>query len=111
LDLFEQYINRAIAARRPDLQPINDLKNIANLYFNADQYPEVLRSLLAGRMEDIPPQVRSNGFREYLHAYSFADNSGKKYLGTFYDSDLLEQDPQVIDIVAYPSHAPITEQV
>jgi hypothetical protein len=42
-------------------------------------------------------------FREYVEIYKITAENGAVYLATFYDSDALEQDPQLMDLIPMKS--------
>lgn len=79
---------------------VNELVSLHSIIFNMEDYPAIALLLKENKIAEINTfEVNtSQKFREYLDIVRFTDESGKKYLATVYDSDAMEQDPEVLDI-------------
>lgn len=104
MDLFEQYILKALKAAPMPLGEVVQLVHVQDLPFKHETYPKLLEGLKNGNLPEPSEQGKEEtDFRQYLIIYKIIAENGAVYLGTFYDSDALEQDPQLIDLIAVKS--------
>lgn len=97
---YNDYVIRSILANNKfGITIVNDLLSQNTLPFVKEDYP-IIENLIRSNNDKAIPTYTNSSYqnREYLEIMSFADQIGKKYIVTVYDSDALEQDPQVIEI-------------
>jgi len=97
---YDEYILRALKAV-PELRgEIAHLAHVRSLNFNQVTYPQLLESLKSGQPLQLTGQSEGKSdFGEYVEIYKITTKNGAFYLATFYDSNALEQDPQIIDLI------------
>ena len=67
---------------------------------DSELYPQAVQLIRANRSDLIPEPKHSPGdFQQYLILYQVKTKEGRLYYATFYDSDALEQDPQLIELI------------
>lgn len=85
------------------ISQVLDLIGINDLIHTLDTYNTIEELIKSGDIEKIKTLSSENNFqafRQYLHVYTFRDQNNNSFVATIYDSDALEQDPQVIKL--YP---------
>jgi hypothetical protein len=88
-----------LADKECRITEVNELESVKYLRFNYEEYPAVEQLLKNNNWHQInETQEPDNGFREYLEIILFKDQSKRPFVAAVYDSDALEQDPQLIDI-------------
>lgn len=100
VNIYDGYVIRNILANNQfEIEEVNNLESIKSLSFFKEEYPTIESFIKVGNIEAIKTfsenKLRSG---EYLDVMLFNDEKQKKYIVTVYDSDILEQDPQVIEI-------------
>lgn len=97
---YNGYIIRSILARNQfNIKEINNLESLKSVCFFKEEYPIIECFIKEANIEAIktfPTNELRSG--EYLDVILFNDEKQKKYIVTVYDNDMLEQDPQVIEI-------------
>ena len=99
---FDKYVVRDVLANNKyGITQIESLESLKSLFFVKEEYPHIEELIKTGNIEAITnlPQVPLQT-GEYLDVILFKDQHQKRYIVTVYDSNALEQDPQVIEI--YP---------
>ena len=102
VNLYDGYVIRNILANNQfNIEEVNNLESLKSICFFKEEYPIIESFIKEGNIEAIKTfsenKLRSG---EYLDVMLFKDEKQKRYIVTVYDSDMLEQDPQVIEI--YP---------
>jgi hypothetical protein len=88
-----------LADKECRITEVNELESVKYLRFNYEEYPAAKQLLKNNNWRQInETQEPDNGFREYLEIILFKDQSKRPFVAAIYDSDALEQDPQLIDI-------------
>ena len=78
---------------------VANLEDITTRYLVRSDYGKIVDLIRNNEIEMIKmPQPTEVKTTEYITISKFNDQNNKKYIVTSYDSNLLEQDPQVIDI-------------
>jgi len=100
LNLFDGYVMRSILANNQfGITEVKNIESLKSISFIKEEYAVIENLIKNGDIEAIKTfsenQPRSG---EYLMVMRFNDQTNKKYIVTVYDSDMLEQDPQVIEI-------------
>jgi hypothetical protein len=99
---FDEYVVRGIlAVNKSDISEVNNLESLKSIFFISEHYTEIEQIIKTGQIDllkAIPEDKPGSG--EFLDIMLFEDQSHKRYIVTVYDSIVLEQDPQVIEI--YP---------
>lgn len=97
---FKDYVIKSILANNQfDITGVYDIETLNSRYFMREEYLEIEKLIKEKNIEALkllPDNV--SGEREYLDIMVFKDQGGEGYITTVYDSDALEQDPQVIEI-------------
>lgn len=97
---FDEYVIRAVLANnRFGITYVNNLESLKSIFFVQEEYVELEKFIKAGNLKAIKTfneNQSRNG--EYLEIMIFTDQNENKYCVTVYDSNALEQDPQVIEI-------------
>ncbi|MBS1520595.1 MAG: hypothetical protein JST50_06335 [Bacteroidetes bacterium] len=97
---YDDYVIRVILANNQfGITTVNDLISIKTLYLVQEEFPFIEKLIQSGDIGAIQ-NLTQNGIKKdnYLDIMSFTDQNAKKFIVTIYDSDALEQDPQVIEI-------------
>ena len=99
---FDEYVIRGILANNQfHIKEVNNLVSLKSIFFIRDEYPIIEKLIKAGEVEAIKTfsenQPRTG---EYVDVMLFGDQKQNNYIVTVYDSDQLEQDPQLIEIYA-----------
>ena len=97
---FNEYVTRGILANNQfGIAEVNTLESLKSVFFVKEEYGKIEKFIKAGNIEAIKTfhekQPRTG---ENLDVMEFKDQNEKKFIVTTYDSNLLEQDPQVIEI-------------
>lgn len=81
------------------IKEVKSLISLNSLHYNVEFY-SLVESLITqgniGEVKKLELNLPNNG--EYLEIMTFKDENFNDYIVTVYDSDLLEQDPQVLKI-------------
>ncbi|GAB3926242.1 hypothetical protein [Mucilaginibacter myungsuensis] len=99
---YDEYVVKSILANDQfGITAVTELDSLKVIYFVKEEYTAIEKLIQANDTEAIK-MLSQNGSigAEYLDLMLFKDQNAKPYLVTVYDSDALEQDPQVIKI--YP---------
>ena len=97
---FDEYVIASVLANNQfGVTEVNNLESLKSVFFVREEYPIVEEFIEAGDVEAIKafPEAQPRA-GEYLDVMLFTDQRQKKYFVTVYDSNALEQDPQVIKI-------------
>ena len=99
-NLFNTYvINSILANNQFEITAVNSLEALNTGYFIRAEY-EAIEKLI--REKDIPAikalKLTNSKADDFLTMLSFKDQRQREYIVTVYDSNALEQDPQVIEI-------------
>lgn len=79
---------------------VNNLASLHSIVFKMEDYSTIALLIKANK----PGNIKSfevttpSDLREYLDIVQFSDENNKLYLATVYDSDAIQQDPEVLDI-------------
>jgi len=97
---YNDYIIKSILANNQfEITKVYDLNNLKSIDFVSEQYNEIENLITANNIKAIKDTDENPQHdREYLDILSFKDQNNREYIVTVYDSDLLEQDPQIIEI-------------
>lgn len=97
---FNDYVTQSILANNQfDIILVDNLRSEKYLPFVKEEYVNIERLIQNNDLENIQIPVNLSIQKgEYLDIMSFTDQIGNFYIVTVYDSDALEQDPQVIEI-------------
>jgi hypothetical protein len=97
---YNEFIRKIILADKEHrFKEVNELESVKYLRFNYEEYPAVKQLLKNNNWQQInETQEPDNGFREYLEIILFKDQNKSSFIASIYDSDALEQNPQLIDI-------------
>lgn len=94
-------VNGILAINQLGIIAVNDLESLKAIFFVKEEYSEIENLIKVGDIKSIKElperQIRTG---EYLDVMLFKDQYQREYIVTVYDSDALEQDPQIIEI--YP---------
>lgn len=97
---FDEYVIRGILANNPfNIKEVLGLESIKSMFFIREVYFEIKKLILLKDIEGIkafPKNQEQTG--EFLEVMIFKDQVQGEYIVTVYDSNALEQDPQVIEI-------------
>lgn len=101
-NLFDTYIiNSILANNQFGITAVTDIENINTGYFIKEEYGEVEKLIAEKNVHAIKSlRLTDTKADEFLTIMIFKDQRLKEYIVTVYDSNALEQDPQVIEI--YP---------
>jgi hypothetical protein len=100
LNSFDSYVEKSILANNEyGIESISGLHSIKSIYFNKNEYPKIEALIMNGQIESLK-DFRENQLQEddYLDVMLFSNQRNEKFIVTVYDSNALEQDPQVIQI-------------
>ncbi|MDF2382469.1 hypothetical protein JMG10_13385 [Nostoc ellipsosporum NOK] len=97
---FNKYVIRGIlATNKFGITQVNGLESIKSTFFTTDEYPLIERYIREKNIEAIKAyNEKRDDKAEYLDIMVFKDQYAAEYIVTVYDSNSLDQDPQVIDI-------------
>ncbi|WP_413668879.1 hypothetical protein ACEN9X_02360 [Mucilaginibacter sp. Mucisp86] len=97
----EYVIERILANNQFGIRVVNELESLKVIYFVKDDYTAIEKLIQKNDIEAIKGITQNEIVgKEYLDLIVFKDQNAELYIVTIYDSDILEQDPQVIEI--YP---------
>lgn len=98
---FESYVLSGIYANNEfGIEEIKEIKEVRTMAFERDNYQKIINLIknenvdLINGLPEYPTDTS-----EYLIIMKVIDQDEKEYIVTVYDSDLITQDPQVIEIV------------
>lgn len=97
---FDEFVKRGILANNQfNIKEIIDLESIKSIFFVQEEYSEIEKLIFQKDIEAIK-SFNENQKRtgEYMDIMIFKDQAQSEYIVTVYDSNALEQDPQVIEI-------------
>jgi hypothetical protein len=97
---FDEHVIRGVLANnRFGITYVNNLESLKSIFFVQEQYAELEKFIKSGNLKAIKA-FNENQSRtgEYLEIMIFTDQSENRYCVTVYDSNTLEQDPQVIEV-------------
>lgn len=103
---YDDYVIRDILADNQfGITSVNDLKSLNYFYFFREEFSAIEKLIQSNNIKAIKGfsqngvQTSKHSYmREYLDVMAFSDQNDKYYIVAVYDSDALEQDPQVIKI-------------
>ena len=98
--LFDTYVIKSILANNQfGITSVTEIRSLNTRYFIKDEYPEIEKLIKSKDIETIKSlPVNKSEMEEYIDVMLFKDQDLKEYIVTVYDSNALEQDPQVIEI-------------
>jgi hypothetical protein len=99
MEKYDEYILKALKAAPETLGEVDQLVHVKGLPFNQADYAHLLEGLRSGQLPKSTELGEEETFREYVEIYKITAKNGAVYLATFYDSDALEQDPQLMDLI------------
>lgn len=99
---FEDYIVKSILANNSfNISTVSKIESLNSLYFHSNEYSAIENLIKKKDIDSLKElsydKSESAGFLDIL---LLSDQSHRSYIVTIYDSNTLEQDPQVIEI--YP---------
>lgn len=95
----KQVIESILATNRFGIREVNNLESLKSIYFVEEEYKDIEKFIKAGDLAGIKAfHENQQNTGEYLDIMVFTDQNKKTYSVTIYDSNTLEQDPQVIEI-------------
>jgi hypothetical protein len=97
---YDEYVIKNILANNKfGITGINNLESLKSRYFIADEYPEIENLIVKHNIKEIKLLSDNQSEElEYLDILKFTDQNENSYIVTVYDSNVLEQDPQIIKI-------------
>jgi hypothetical protein len=97
---FDLHVIRNILVNNTfGITEVNDMESLKSIFFINEEYSEIERLIKSGNIEVIREIKESQPpTGEYLEIILFKDQNKKRYIVTVYDSNALEQDPQIIEI-------------
>lgn len=97
---YNEFIKKIILVDKEHrFTEVNELESVKYLAFKYEEYPTIKQLLKNNNWQQInAPQESAKDFREYLEIVLFKDQNKMPFIAAIYDSDALEQDPQIIDI-------------
>ncbi|HWI93660.1 MAG TPA: hypothetical protein VNT20_20405 [Flavisolibacter sp.] len=97
---YNEFIRKIILAEKEHrFTEVNELESVKYLRFNYEEYLTIKQLVKNNNWQQInAPQEPAGSFREYLEIVLFKDQNMMPFIAAIYDSDALEQDPQIIDI-------------
>lgn len=97
---FDNFVIRNILANNQSgITSVNELHSISSGNFWHEDYKTIRELIKKGNLELIDDLLKDRERSgEYFELMQFKDQNGLPYLVTVYDSDQLNQDPQVIEI-------------
>ena len=102
MDIFQEFVVKSIKANNDyGITEVREFRDQCSGYFVKDDYLLIEDLVIKKKFEEI--QLRFEGylipeFSEYLSVVLFKDQQNNLYAATVYDSNALEQDPQIIEI-------------
>lgn len=99
---YNDYIVEGILATNQFMiTEVNDLLSLKTIFFVQSEYAEIEILIKKGDLKGIKAfREDQPRIEQYLDIIMFNDQNGKQYIVTIFDSNTLEQDPQVIEV--YP---------
>lgn len=104
---FNKYVvGSVLADNKFEITDVKDIESIKTLNYDPQLYKKIENLILEGRVDELKLLTRDveKPF-EFLEIMIFKDQSNNNYVVTVYDSLLLEQDPEVINI--FPLKQPL----
>lgn len=97
---FDAYVVRNILANNQyGINEVNNLESLKSIFFVGEEYPIIEEIIRAGHIDSIKAfSEEQPNTGEYLEIMRFDDQNKRRYIVTIYDSNQLEQDPQIINI-------------
>jgi len=97
---FDQFVTKVILTDKEySFTDVNELQCLKSIQFDFEHYSSVKKLIEEGKWEQVEEvQEQTGELRMYLIIVRFKNQNGKTFIATIYDSDALEQDPQIIDI-------------
>jgi hypothetical protein len=97
---YDDYIIKSVLANNEfGISKVSHLADISTINLVSTDYGKIVDLIRNKEFEKIKTfQSSEIKTAEYITISKFNDQNNKNYIVTSYDSDLLEQDPQVIDI-------------
>lgn len=97
---LDEYVVRSILANNPfEIKEVTNIESLLSRYFVREEYSMIEEFVKTGNIASIKTFLREqSNTGEFLEVILFEDQKHKKYIVTVYDSILLEQDPQIINI-------------
>lgn len=97
---FDAMVKKSILANNSfGITEVAEVKNLNSRYFVKEEYSEIenlIKTKDIERIKSLEDNKSDEG--EYLDILAFKDQLQKEYIVTVFDSNALEQDPQVIEI-------------
>lgn len=98
---YDDYIRRSILLNNEfgiiEMSPLEELKSMTLIREQYKEIANLARSKDVESIKNLKPSSSDNT-SEYISIMQFNDQDDNLYIVTTYDSDLITQDPQVIDI-------------
>ncbi len=100
---FEDYVKDGILTNNEfDITEVTNLESLKSIYFINDEYIAIEQLIRTRNIEAIKASLgNQSNTGEYLEILKFEDQNKKGYIVTVYDSNALEQDPQVIKVYSF----------
>jgi len=97
---YNEYIIESIIANNQfGIRHVNELESLNLIYFVKEDYAAIEKLIQKNDMEALKGITQNGiGGEEYLDLMLFKDQNAVLFMVTVYDSNVLEQDPQVIEI-------------
>lgn len=97
---FDSYvINSILINNKFGINEVNGLESLKSIFYVKEEYAAIENLIRSGNMEAIKLfNDNQSQTGEYLDILVFTDQNQKRYIVTVYDSNALEQDPQIIEI-------------
>ena len=96
------FVTRIILSNKEHkITEVKNLESIGRCFFKQEEYPSILEMIKAQDWKKIDSLGFHDQpkFREYLEIYRFQDWDGNIFVATIYDSDALDQDPEIIQLI------------
>ena len=101
LNSYELKIEHIIKANsQMKVDAIFKLQSLRYTNYNADQYQSIAALMASNKWYLIKENLekKTNSFGQYLNIVSFIDETDRRYIASFYESDDLWQDPELVDL-------------
>lgn len=100
---LDEYVVRSILENNQfGIKEVNNLESLKSIFFVREEYPiieDFIKEKSIDSIKEYSEEQPNTG--EYLEVMWFDDQNHKRFIVTVYDSNQLEQDPQIINIFGH----------
>ena len=108
LNIWEQkVISELLSFKNPDITLVKEIDFFNFLFFNHNQYEEIITLIKAKNWESLKNFKNENlsAFQEDLVLLKFTNQNNEVCIATIYDSNELWQDPEIMDVFVLTNYA------